>query len=476
MWSTAIYLPEVGRLLDVLSRCLGSRAALSAAHVELRVDDTVQTAIDVRDDKVEVVSQRSDTGHSARVLCDGTWGFAASHGSRGVESTISEAVSAARGIGRHDGMGSVELADVKPQVRSVPCNPPTPLKDILVADKLRFLQGICLSVRKKDPRISTARASYREMTGKRYLATGEGTSIETEVSSIYLMCTASGADGSTVGSSRDEVARVCAGWELFEKAEPSERISERLVAKVRGQLDGVTCKRGSFPCVLGPRVVGMLAHEALGHLSEADYFASGAFAGKEGRLIAPKDVTMVDSPRLKDGFGNIDLDDEGVVPRKVTLIEQGRLKDKMTNREWAARLGSRPSGSARAETYKVPPIIRMRNTYFEKGDRSLAELLHGVKRGYYCGDVRGGQAEANSSFQVAIQDCFEIRDGEMGRPVRGLAISGVALKSLKLIDGLGKDFGIESSYCGKSDQYMATSDGGPHMRFRKGGIIFGGGE
>jgi TldD protein len=118
----------------------------------------------------------------------------------------------------------------------------------------------------------------------------------------------------------------------------------------------------------------------------------------------------------------------------------------------------------------------MRNTHFEKGDMSVDELVGGVKQGYYCGDVRGGQAEANSNFQVAIQECFEIENGEIGRPVKGLAISGVAVSTLKLIDGLGKDFGIESSYCGKSDQFMATSDGGPHMRIKKGGIIFGGDE
>ena len=467
---------EVGQLLDVLSRGLDSRGAKDASHIELRADDTIQLAIDVRDDRVEVLSQRSDLGHSARVLCDGSWGFAVSHGIRDIGSTVADAATVARAVGDHDDDDRVKLADVRSQKRSIKSGLEMPLDEVSNSDKLRFLQGVCVSVRNSDPRISTVRASYRELTGKRYLVTDEGTVSEMEVSSIYLMCTASGADGSRVGSARDEVARASTGWELFEDTEPKERISERLVRKLRGQLDGVACKRGSFHCVLGPRVVGMLAHEALGHLSEADYFASGAFAGKEGKLIAPEDVSMVDSPKVKDGFGNIDLDDEGVAPVKVTLIEHGRLKDKMTNREWAARLGCRPTGSARAETYRVPPIIRMRNTYFEKGDQSLEELLEGVKSGYYCGDVRGGQAEANSSFQVAIQDCYEVKHGEIGKPVRNLAISGIALDSLRLIDGLGKDFGMESSYCGKSDQYMATSDGGPHMRFLKGGIIFGGEE
>ena len=218
----------------------------------------------------------------------------------------------------------------------------------------------------------------------------------------------------------------------------------------------------------------MLAHEALGHLSEADLFCSGAFNGLGGEQVAPDGVTMVDSPRMKGGFGNIEVDDEGVLPRKVVLIDDGILGDQLTNRQWAARLGMKPTGNARAESYRKVPLIRMRNTYFERGDMTTEELIENVGNGYYCGDVRGGQAESNSSFQVGIQRCYEIRNGRLGRPVRDLSISGIALRSLKLIDGVGKDFGFESSYCGKYDQSMATSDGGPHMSLKKGAVIFGG--
>ena len=119
-------------------------------------------------------------------------------------------------------------------------------------------------------------------------------------------------------------------------------------------------------------------------------------------------------------------------------------------------------------------MIRMRNTLFRKGDHDIEELFESVGNGYYCGDVKGGQAESDSSFQVGIQECFEITKGELGRPVRDLAISGVAVDSLKRISGVGKDFGYESSYCGKYDQYMATTDGGPSMSIKKGAVIFGG--
>jgi TldD protein len=264
------------------------------------------------------------------------------------------------------------------------------------------------------------------------------------------------------------------GWEHLEKSHPPESIGRNAAYKLTDHLSGVKCRRGSFRCVLGPKVVGMLAHEALGHLSEADFFCTGAFDGMEGKRVAPDEVSMIDSPRMKGGFGNIEVDDEGVLPRRVTLIDKGILGDQMTNRQWAGRLGTKPTGNARAESYRKPPIIRMRNTYFVRGDMSTEELLENVKDGYYCGDVRGGQAESDSSFQIGIQECYEVKNGELHRPVRDLSISGIAVKTLRLIDGVGKDFGFESSYCGKYDQAMATSDGGPHASLKKGAVVFGG--
>ena len=461
-------------LLDILLKGLRSREAQPLDYVELHAEDVVQMAIDAREAGLEVLSQRVEAGHSARVLHNGAWGFAVGTSSSAVASTISEAAKAARASRSIRGDFKVSLADVRPIKKKIVLRPRIPLHSVDPTDKVRFSKGLCKKVVASDVRIATCKTIYREVTGKRYLATSEGTSVEWDQSLLYLMASASGKDGGIPAASREEVAAVATGWEHLDKSNSIDDIAARLARKMRTQMDGIQCKRGSFPCVLGPKVVGILAHEALGHLAEADYFSSGAFYGLEGKEVAPDFITMVDSPSLKGSFGDVVVDDEGSPPTKVTLIAKGMLGEQLTNREWAGKLGTKPTGNARAETYRVPPIIRMRNTYIERGDMSLEELLEGVKFGYYCADVRGGQAESNSSFQVGIQECFQIEDGNLTKPVRDLAISGVAVKSLMLIDGLGKDFGIESSYCGKMGQSAATSDGGPHMRLKKGAIIFGG--
>ncbi len=457
-----------------LERALNRPASRDFSLVELRDERTTQTTIEVRDGTVEGLSQVLQTGISARVVAGGAWGFASIDGSASPQRCIDWAGKTALSIDRSSGTGPIELADVRSVTKCIDVRSKKPLDTVDLSAKIDYLRTITTGVRASDDRITTCSATYTEVTGRRRLLTSDAVDVDAEVALVHMRSTAVGRSGSDLASARDEYGMVSVGWDTIEKSEPAEAITSRLALKIQNQMDGVKCRRGSFPCIMGPRAVGMLAHEALGHLSEADLFSQGAFVGMEGRTVAPSFVTLVDSPRLRGGFGNIEVDDEGVVPKPVTIIDRGILKDQMTNREWASKLGKPPTGNARSEGYRYPPVIRMRNTYFARGDMSLDELMEDVRNGYYCGDVRGGQAESNSSFQMGIQECFEIRKGELGRPVKFMAVSGVATKSIGLISGVGDDFGFESSYCGKDEQYMQTSDGGPHVSLRKGAIVFGG--
>ena len=251
-------------------------------------------------------------------------------------------------------------------------------------------------------------------------------------------------------------------------------MAEQVARRVKLQLEGVTAKGGSFPCITGPRVIGVLAHEALGHLAEADLTINSSFNGKLGKVVASEGVNMIDDGTDPGNLGTSRYDDEGVPSSKVEIIRDSVLTELLTNREYSAKSDLRLTGNARAESYLHPPIIRMRNTYFETGDHSFEELFEGIDFGYYLADFRGGQAQMNASFQVGIQEAYEIVDGEMGGPVRDLSISGIATDSLFKIEGISKEeFPWELGRCGKGQEAFIAA-GGPDIRFGKGGITFGG--
>ncbi len=138
----------------------------------------------------------------------------------------------------------------------------------------------------------------------------------------------------------------------------------------------------------------------------------------------------------------------------------------MHNRETAKKLNTVPTGNARAEDFRVEPIIRMRNTFMSPRDHSFEELIEGIKKGYYFKSFRGGQANLDGTFQVGIQEAYEIVNGEIGEPVRDASISGNTLETLFKVDAVGKDFELSSGRCGKG-QTAFIGDGGPHIRLKE---------
>jgi len=152
-------------------------------------------------------------------------------------------------------------------------------------------------------------------------------------------------------------------------------------------------------------------------------------------------------------------------------VKDGVVVGLMHNRETAQKLNMKPTGNARAEDFRVEPIIRMRNTFMEPKDYSFEELIEGIKFGYYLKSFRGGQANLDGTFQVGIQEAYEIIKGEVGEPVRNASISGNTLETLRKVDVVGKDFELSPGRCGKG-QTAFVCDGGPHIRVKE--VLVGG--
>jgi TldD protein len=190
-----------------------------------------------------------------------------------------------------------------------------------------------------------------------------------------------------------------------------------------------------------------------------------------GKKIGSDVVTFYDDGTINGAFGSFKYDDEGVPTHKTLLIKDGVVTGLMHNRETAQKFDVEPTGNARAEDFRVEPIIRMRNTFMAPRDHSLEELFEGIRSGYYFKNFRGGQANLDGTFQVGIQEAYKIVNGEIGDPVRNASISGSTLETLLKVDAVGKDFELSSGRCGKG-QTAFIGDGGPHIRVKE--VIVGG--
>jgi TldD protein len=458
-------------MFSALKKGLETGEKKGADYVELRAEETHLTLISYADGRVDNLISKMRTGLACRVLYHGAWGFTCGR-MDDAGTLVAEACSLARATSQNR-KEEITLADITPSEENTHKHYRIPPHEVSFEDKISRLDTLYDRIRNHDERIKAVSIKYSDSHGKKYLTTNEGTAITQETGHVWNYCWVTGKENGTLTAARDEVGSSEEGYEFFEK-QSAGTIADRIGKRVVLQLRGKTPKKGHFPCVLGPRVVGVLAHEALGHLAEADLTLNSSFNGKLGEKVASEMVTMVDAP-LEGTFGGQKYDDEGVKMARVDIIKEGIFSGILTDREYASKTQMPACGAARAESFLFPTLIRMRNTFFEPGDCTDEDLFEGIDFGYYCVDFRGGQAQLNSSFQVGIQEGFEINDGEIGDPIKDLSISGVATDALFLIEGVGKQLGFEEGRCGK-DQIAYISAGGPHIRVKKGGILFGGRE
>jgi len=412
-----------------------------------------------------------ENGAAIRVLANGTWGFASvgSFNKTQLAEAVEKACRMAKATSRKVKV-PIKLAETKTFEDKVTSKPRKNPAETPLAEKIQLASSINERVFSYDQRIKSCTVDYLDIMGTNYFINNEGTYIEQDKLYVWSRILATAKEGEIYAFAREEIGST-AGFEVFETETP-QIVGERIAKRAVEQLKAKTPKGGIFPVVIGPNVVGVFVHEAFGHLAEADLTLSGSvLMDKIGKKVASDVVTVYDDGTIDGAFGSFKYDDEGVPAQKTLLIENGRVVGLMHSRETAHKFEAAPTGNVRAEDFRYEPIIRMRNTYMAPRDHSFEELLEDIRFGYYLKSFRGGQANLDGTFQVGIQEAYEIVNGEIGAPVRNASISGNTLETLKKVDAVGKDFELWPGRCGKG-QIAFICDGGPHIRVRE--VLMGG--
>lgn len=458
---------------DGLQRIINFALSSGATFAEIRIEEKRGLEVRLTDGVLEVVKSFEDRGAAVRTIYRGAWGFSytTSLTYNELKESVGKAIAISKSVSS-EVKQPVSLAEV-PSIYDVYEWPvKRDLRDVALEEKLKDLIELDRMISSANPAIKSRTIRYVEYVHRRTVVSSDEVYVEEIRPLVWLYIWVTGAEGGVRASAREELGSI-EGYVIFDKWS-KEELAERLSERVANQLRAKTPKGGIFPAVLAPNVVGVFVHEAFGHLAEADLTVAGsAVKDKFGERIASELVTIEDSPHVPDGFGNMRYDDEGVKAESVTLVERGVMRGVMLDRHLASVLGRKPTGNARAESFRVPPLIRMRNTVLRSGDYSVEELFEGIDFGYYLVSFRGGQANLDGAFQVGIQEAYEIVNGEVGDPVRNLSISGNTLTTLSEVDAVADDFRLEYGRCGKI-QSAFVSSGGPHIRVRR--ITVGGYE
>lgn len=250
-----------------------------------------------------------------------------------------------------------------------------------------------------------------------------------------------------------------------------EAVTDYLEECEKYLLNAKPVKAGVYPVILSPTTAGVFAHESFGHKSEADFMLGDETMKKEwalGKKVGSDILSIYDSG-LESGSGYVPFDDEGTKAEKTYLIKNGVLTGRLHSATTAADLGEETTGNARAVSCDFEPIVRMTSTVIEAGDKTKDELFAAVKHGYFIKDYKHGSGM--STFTIAPNLAYEIKDGKICDPVKIAVITGNVFETLNLIDGVSDKSEIVSSVfggCGKMEQFpLSVSFGGPYVSISK---------
>lgn len=280
---------------------------------------------------------------------------------------------------------------------------------------------------------------------------------------LVAMATAARDGAFEVGSYSPGLSKGAELYDEIDYVKGAKQAAEDALAL----LDAPECPSGVMPVIIGNAFGGVLFHEACGHPLEGTAISHNMspFAGKLGQKIASELVTAIDDGTREHGWGSESFDDEGEPSTKNVLIENGVLKSYMMDTFDGRRMGAKPTGACRRESYKNLPTTRMTNTYIAAGNSTPEEIIKATKKGIYCVAFNGGSVDPTTDkFNFTSSKTYIVKDGKLDKLVKSPCLVGFGYEILPKIDMVGNDLELSAGTCGAASGMISAAVGQPTVR------------
>lgn len=451
----------------MINKNLNSYLNLLPHYTELRIQENRNLQITFIKGNLVKNVKNAGSGVSARVCRNGSWGFASSpeFGDDSTQAVVKTANTNAIFLDSRQNKG-ISL----PRQGSVSLEKDFSTKKQRLNQKqiMEFVKEVDNYISKKYPELSNRTVTLNCLDMEKTLITSDGTALYSMLPrTIMTVSLAMDKDGKPV-EVRDSAGGLGQFEDTFNAPEDLFDMIDKLHAHLLKKCEGVYAEAGIKTCILDAKLAGILAHEAIGHTTEADMVLGGSVAANYMNLeVAGPLVTLVDFAHT--ALGNtcpvpIYIDDEGILAEDVVVIDKGILRSYMHSRESAVHFNVKPTGNARAYEFFDEPLIRMRNTAILPGESKLEDMIASIDDGYYLIQPSNGQADTTSEFMFGVTLGYEIKNGKLGRAISDITISGVAFDVLKTVTMVSEDMNwTAGGFCGKK-QMITVGMGGPAIK------------
>ena len=434
------------------------------SYADVRIEDRFSTNVSFMNGTLKEMKERKEKRAFIRVFDGKMWYYASTTDIADIQNKLDGLYAQAKSNPKIEKNSTVKRYQVNVEEKLVYAD--ASVRNISIMEKMALLKSY-LPILSSSPLMAMPQAVYldRNSVFEFYSSKGAAIKYDYQTCGFVLSCTL--ADGDKHFSAHYQIGDV-----FFNKLKGKTRIlKESFAEQIEYMQTAVPIEAGEYPVILSPEAAGIFAHESFGHKSEADFMLADEGIRREwqiGKEVASPLLTIVDCGKTL-GSGYVPYDDEGTKARKNYLIKNGVLTGRLHSGATSAYLKEKMTGNARAVNCTYEPIVRMTNTYIDKGELTKDELFAGVKFGYYIKSVSHGSGM--SKFTIAPSVAYEIKDGKITRPVKISVITGDVFTTLGLIDGLSDKvefMSFVSGGCGKMEQHpLPVGFGGPYVRVSK---------
>lgn len=446
---------------ELIKEALRRALSTGADYAEVFAEHTQSKNINIISAKVDKIGDSVISGVGIRIF-KGTRSVSGSVSSLSPEAVLSCASRVADAL-----TGSAQVQDILLRERLFGDIHPVKIVPSSVENsyKIDYLREACIAARDYSDEISQVNGNWIEVDHKILIATSEGLLAEDrQIRTRLAISSIASGDGENQTGSTSPGARK--GVELFEDFDPRE-LGKKASGQAVTMLHAGYINAGVMPVAIENGFGGVIFHEACGHSLEASCVALGQsqFVGKLGTMIANPKVTAIDDGTIPNGWGSVNIDDEGTPSQKNVLIENGILKTYMIDKLNGRRMGMASTGSSRRESYQFEPTSRMTNTYIAAGEDRDEDIIASIEYGLYAKQMGGGSVNpVTGQFNFAVNEGYIIRNGKICEPVRGASLIGKGSEVIMNIDMVGKNLERAQGMCGASSGSIPTDVGQPLIR------------
>lgn len=437
---------------SLLRLALKEAEAHGASDAEAYVASTKESEVFIENNDLKQAKTQAAGALGIRVFLNGALGFYAinSLDPDKVRSAVYQAVKIAK-VSPRDKLNSLPARSKVNRVRGIYDRESESFE---AKDAARLAVEMLKTAKSRDKRISVDSGNFTAVTMTHWLANTNGVSLDEKLSVFSWSVMGMAIDGSDVSS-----FDVQSGGAHRVKDIDVETAATEFAKTVAGSLGAKKIESFRGEMLLTPAAAIEMIEEVVAHSINSDAVQKKAsqFAGKIGKRVASRMLTIDDDATDAHGLAAASFDREGVPHKKTTVVENGTLKGFLYNTYTAKKAGTKSTGNASGST-SSPPSVSTTNFVVRPGRSSFDDLVSEMKQGVMISRFSGNVNPVNGDFSGVVKGGRLVQNGRLGHAVREVMVAGNVFECLKNLTGLSR----ERKVIGASIM--------PYMRF--GGVSF----